>query len=239
MKRTTTVTLLLTLFLATALMAQEEQAKAKQPNPQMQGMGMMMHRQQGQPGAPMGLGALTQEQQKKMQDLRLAHQKEMLPLHTQLQKLQSDLKLEITADKVNESKVKSMQGEISKLTSELAGKQFTHMRATRDILTAEQKKKFDERILSGGMMGQGPRGPRAMMGPGKGKGQRGMMGPGGMKGRGGMMGPRGMKGRGGMMGPRGMNGRGGMMGPCGMMGQGGMTGGQGVPDSCCGKCSMK
>ncbi|HCA79389.1 MAG TPA: hypothetical protein DEP53_06600 [Bacteroidetes bacterium] len=186
MKRITTIALLLTLFLASTLTAQDEQAKAKQPNPQMRGMGgmgMMMHRQQGQPGAAMGLGALTAEQQAKMQDLRLAHQKEMLPLHTQLQKLQADLKLEITADKVNESKLKSMQGEISKLTSDLAGKRFAHMRTVRDILTPEQKKKFDERILSGGMMGAG-----------KGMGKRGMMGPRGMKGHGGMMGQGGMAG---------------------------------------------
>ena len=186
MKRITTIALLMTLFLASTLTAQDEQAKAKQPNPQMRGMGgmgMMMHRQQGQPGAAMGLGALTAEQQGKMQDLRLAHQKEMLPLHTQLQKLQADLKLEITADKVNESKLKSMQGEISKLTSDLAGKRFAHMRTVRDILTPEQKKKFDERILSGGMMGAG-----------KGMGKRGMMGPRGMKGRGGMMGQGGMAG---------------------------------------------
>ncbi|OGU26030.1 MAG: hypothetical protein A2X66_02710 [Ignavibacteria bacterium GWA2_54_16] len=212
MKRITTIALLLTLFLASTLTAQDEQAKAKQPNPQMRGMGgmgMMMHRQQGQPGAAMGLGALTAEQQGKMQDLRLAHQKEMLPLHTQLQKLQADLKLEITADKVNESKLKSMQGEISKLTSDLAGKRFAHMRSVRDILTPEQKKKFDERILSGGMMGQGPRGSGAMMGAGKGMGKRGMMGPRGMKGRG------------------------------GMMGQGGMAGGQGGQCASCGNCPMK
>ena len=139
----------------------------------------------------MGLGALTAEQQTKMQDLRLAHQKEMLPLRTQLQKLQADLKLEITADKVNENKVKSMQGEISKLTSDLAGKRFAHMRSVRDILTPEQKKKFDERILTGGMMGQGPQGAGAMMGPRR------------MKGRGGMMGPHGMTGRDGMAGGKG------------------------------------
>lgn len=196
MKRTTTVMLLM-LFVTMALMAQEEQSKAKQPNPQMRGMGgmgMMMHRQQAQPGAPMGLGALTPEQQTKMQDLRLAHQKEMLPLHTQRQKLQADMKLEITADKVNEGKVKSMQGEISKLTSDLAGKRFAHMRAVRDILTPEQKKKFDERILSGGRMGQGIRGPGSMMGAGMGMGQRGKMGPPGMRGRGGMMGQGGMAG---------------------------------------------
>ncbi len=200
MKRITSATLLLMLFLATAMIAQEEPAKAKQPNPpmrEMHGMGMMMHRQQGQPGAPMGLGNLTAEQKTKMQDLRLAHQKEMLPLHSQLQKLQGDLKLEITADKVSESKVKSLQGEISKLTSDLGSKRFTHLRAVRDVLTAEQKKRFDERVLSGGKMGPGPGEAGPMMAPGKGMGQRGM------RGRGGMAGPRGMMGPGGMAGGKG------------------------------------
>ena len=140
----------------------------------------------------MGLGNLMPEQQTKMQDLRLAHQKEMLPLHTQLQKLHADMKLEMTADKVNEGKVKSLQGDISKLTSDLASKKFVHMRAMRDILTPDQKKKFDERILSGGMMGPGGNGgPGAMMGRGKGMGQRGMMTPRAMKGRAGMMGGKG------------------------------------------------
>jgi Spy/CpxP family protein refolding chaperone len=195
MKQTVITILLLTLFLASAAFAQQEPAKpelAKPPMQGMRGMGMMMHGQPGQPGAPIGLGNLTPEQQAKMQDLRLAHQKEMLPLHTQLQKLHADMKLEMTADKVNEAKVKSLQGYISKLTSDLAGKKFVHMRAMRDILTPDQKKKFDERILSGGMMGPGGNGgPGAMMGRGKGMGQRGMMAPRAMKGRAGMMGGKG------------------------------------------------
>jgi hypothetical protein len=72
-----------------------------------------------------------------------------------------------------------MQGEISKLRSELAMKMVLHQRAVRDLLTTEQKKKFDEHILSAG-----PMGPGRMMGGG-------MMGRGGMKGGPGMMGGRG------------------------------------------------
>jgi hypothetical protein len=67
------------------------------------------------------------------------------------------------------------------------------------LLTAEQKKKFDERILSGGMMGGG-RGMRGgMEGPGAPMQRGGRMGRGmgmhqGMPGMGGpMMGGQGMK----------------------------------------------
>ena len=185
MKRISIALILLSAFAAMVDFAQDEPAKSRQPNPPMRGM-WMMHGQMGPAGMPMGLPNLTPEQKTKLQDLRLAHQKEMLPIQSQLQKLQADLKLELTADKANEGKVKSLQGEISKLTSDLGGKKFAHMRALRDVLTPDQKRIFDERIISGKMGPQGQRGPGAMMGRG------------GMKGRGGAMGQRGMMGRGGM-----------------------------------------
>jgi hypothetical protein len=105
-----------------------------------------------------------------------------------LQKQHAAMQLEITAEKFNESKVKSIQGEISKLMSEIAMKTVLHQRAVRDLLTPDQKKQFDQHILAGGMMGG-----------------HGPMGPGGMKGRGGMMGRQGM-GHGGMMHSGAMNG---------------------------------
>ena len=116
-------------------------------------------------------------------------------------------KLTKVMDKFNESKVKSIQGEISKVMNEMASKMILHQRAVRDLLTPEQKKQFDERILSGGMMGN-----------------RGGM-------RGGMVGPDKMMQRGGRMAPgRGM----GMH--KGMPGMGGpMTGGDGMGECKCEK----
>ena len=184
MKRLTAVLVLLMVFLAAIAFGQQEPAKEKAPKP---GMGMM--RGQGGPGAMMGL-KLTDEQKAKIQDLRLAHQKEILPLRTEIQKLQSNLKLEITAEKLNEGKVKSIQSELSKLTNEIGSKTILHQRAVRDLLTPEQKKQFDSRILSGGMMGGA--------GPMKG----GMM-KGGMRGQGRMMRPGMMMRHGGQMGPGG------------------------------------
>ena len=184
MKRMTVVLLLLTLFLCALAFAQQEPQKAATPAAGKTGkMGMMqqMMKGRGGPGAMMGFLKLTDEQRTKMQDLRLAHQKEMIPLRADLQKLRADMKLEITAEKFNESKVKSIQGDISKVMNEIASKMILHLRAVRDLLTPEQKKQFDERILAGGMMGPGrmmQRGGR--MAPGRGMGMhQGMPGMGG------------------------------------------------------------
>jgi Spy/CpxP family protein refolding chaperone len=220
MKRITAVLLLLTLFLTVIAFAQQEAQKTTAPpagkmekmekmQGKMQKMEMMqgMMKKRGGPGGMMGFPNLTDEQRTKMQDLRLAHQKEMIPLKSDLQKLHANMKLEITADKFSESKVKSIQGEISKVMNEIASKTILHQRAVRDLLTPEQRKHFDARILSGGMMGNG----------------------GGM--RGGMMGPAKMMRRGGRMAP----GRGMGMGQ-GMPGMGGqMMGGDGMGECKCEK----
>lgn len=181
------VVLILVLFVS-AFAQQEPQ---KQPIGQMGKMGMMPGMMHGQQGGLMGGMKLTDEQLAKIQDLRLSHQKEVLPLRTELQKQHANLKLELIADKFNESKVKSIQGEISKLMNDMASKMILHQRAVRDLLTPEQKKQFDQHILSGG-----PMGPEGMMGQG------GMMEHGGMMGQGGMMGRGGMMGHGGMMGAK-------------------------------------
>jgi Spy/CpxP family protein refolding chaperone len=176
--------------------AQQDQQKQPMPGAAKMGMapgmmhGGMMERMGGQQGGPMAFLKLTDEQKTKIQDLHLAHQKDMVQAQAEIQKQHAAMKLELTADKFNEGKVKSIQAEISKLTGDLALKTALHQRAVRDLLTVEQKKQFDQHILSGGMGGP--------MGPG------GMMGRGGMMGQGGMMKHQGMGG--GMMGRKGMNG---------------------------------
>ena len=206
----TVVMLMLTIFLGALAFAQQDPQKAPAPAAGKMGrMEMMKGMMQGKggPGGMMGLMKLTDEQRTKIQDLRLAHQKEMIPMRADLQKLHANMKLEITADKFNESKVKSIQGEISKVMNEMASKMILHQRAVRDLLTPEQKKQFDERILSGGMMGN-----------------RGGM-------RGGMVGPDKMMQRGGRMAPgRGMGMHKGMPG----MGCP-MTGGDGMGECKCEK----
>ena len=192
-----TVMLLLTLFLCALVFAQQEPQKAPTPPAGKMGkMGKMPGMMQGRggPGAMMGFLKLTDEQRTKMQDLRLVHQKEMIPLRSDLQKFHANMKLEMTTDKFNESKVKSIQADISKAMNEIASKTILHMRAVRDLLTPEQKKQFDARILSGGMMGNGGNMRGGMMRPGRMMQRGGKMAPGhgmgmsqGMPGMGGPM----------------------------------------------------
>jgi len=193
MKRLMMQVIVLMLAVLASAFAQQDQKKETPATKENMGMmhGMMQGRMGGMMGGPQGgpmaFLKLTDEQKAKVQDLALAHQKEMIAARAELQKQHAALKLEITADKFNEGKVKSIQGEISKLTSEIALKTVLHQRAVRDLLTLEQKKQFDQHILAGGMMGgHGPMGPGRMMGQGPMKGRAGTMGRQGM-GPGGMM----------------------------------------------------
>ena len=140
--------LALIALLTAGLFAQPAPASAGMPNMPQHGQGRM-------PGLAPGLD-LTLLQQSQVEDLQLAHMKEMMPIRTELEKHHNDLKTELIADKYNESKVKSIQGEISKLQNDIALKQFSHLRAVRDILIPEQKKKFDIHVLAGGPGSGGP-----------------------------------------------------------------------------------
>jgi Spy/CpxP family protein refolding chaperone len=113
------------------------------------------HGQMRMPGLPPGLD-LTLLQQSQIEDLQLAHLKEMIPLRAEAEKHHTELKTELIADKYNESKVKTIQAELAKIESDIALKQFSHLRAVRDILIPEQKKKFDIHVLAGGPGFGGP-----------------------------------------------------------------------------------
>jgi Spy/CpxP family protein refolding chaperone len=123
-------------------------------------------KRQGPPG-PMRMLDLTKEQQSKVEDIHLKAMRDAEPLRAEMQKQHAALKLELTAEKYSESKVKNIQSEISRLRGELGSKRFATMRAVRETLTPEQQKKFDMHILSN----DGPRGE----GPGRGM-MRGQMG---------------------------------------------------------------
>jgi Spy/CpxP family protein refolding chaperone len=112
--------------------------------------GPMFDQGRGEAGGPMPGLNLTDEQKDKMADLRVKHLKEVEPVQADLQKQHSALRLEMTAEKFNEARVKSIQSEIAKLQSDLGWKRVAHQRAVRDMLTPEQQKRFDARILAGG-----------------------------------------------------------------------------------------
>ena len=160
MKRTTTIAFAISAFLITGTaLAQQGPGMGHK----MQGGPMMQkgEMQGSRGGGMMGNLNLTDEQRAKVEDLMTQQQRESIPVRAQLQKLHADLKLEITADKYDAGKVKGIQSEISKLTSEMMSKHIAHQRAVRDLLTPEQRKQFDRHILAGP---QGPHFRRGGMG---------------------------------------------------------------------------
>jgi Spy/CpxP family protein refolding chaperone len=98
---------------------------------------------------------LTEEQQSQILDMKLKLKKEVVPLQSDIERLRSELKLEMTADKFNEGKVKKLVQDISIKQQELKLSRIGHHRAVRDILTPDQQKKFDMRILSERGSGKG------------------------------------------------------------------------------------
>jgi len=113
-------------------------------------------------GKHRGMG-LSAEQMAKMQDMHLALQKEMLPLRSQLKSLRTQLKLLLVADKYDAAKVNQVIQKVADVRVRMQKAKIRHQRAMRDMLTPEQRKKFDSRILSGrlghhhkmmGMMGK-------------------------------------------------------------------------------------
>ncbi len=102
---------------------------------------------------------LTDEQQSQMQEMMLKLQKELIPLRSQLQQLKGELKLAMTADKFNQAKVEKLVKDMEKVRSQIHLKQLLHKREVRDMLTPEQRVKFDMHLLSGKKhprMGQPP-----------------------------------------------------------------------------------
>jgi len=121
---------------------------------------------------------LTEEQQAKMEDLRLQHQKEMIPLQSQIESLRSELHLAMTADKFDKGKVEKIVNDMQKVRTQLQMSRVLHQQAVRELLTPEQRKKFDLHILS-------RKGPRGGKGFGRGQGMCPNCGMGRGKGPGG------------------------------------------------------
>lgn len=137
----------------------------------------LMAQPQGKPAAPMPppIPNLTAEQQAKIQNLQLQLAKDSLPLHAQLQTLEPDLKLVMTADKFDEGKAKYLVEQMQKLHTDLQMKHILHEQSLRQLLTPEQRQQFDLHLLAprphgepvprGGMAPNGPQPPRPPMEP--------------------------------------------------------------------------
>ena len=129
------------------------------PHPMMQGK---MHE---------GLN-LTDEQQTQIETLRLDHQKQMMTLNDQLRSLRTQMNLLITKDNPSTSDIKKLSGQIGQISEQIAQEKADHKIAVRNLLTTEQKVKFDMMTLNrrrrmgrGGRDMDAPKGAPGCRGP--------------------------------------------------------------------------
>jgi Spy/CpxP family protein refolding chaperone len=87
---------------------------------------------------------LTDDQKVKVRDLKLQHQKDVLPLQNDLRVKILDLKIAMKdKDNVNMGKVNTIVDGIHKLNADLEKKKIAHKLKYRSLLTDEQKKEHD------------------------------------------------------------------------------------------------
>jgi len=119
--------------------------------------------QPSEPAAPKPakMPELTAEQQQKMDALRTAHLKEMLPLRTELEVKQIELDALWRADEPEAKKIVAKVKEIGDLRQKMEIARINHQFEARKVLTPEQRKLM-------GRMGMGPR----MMDRARGRGMK-------------------------------------------------------------------
>lgn len=106
---------------------------------------------------------LDETQQNKVAELRLKLQKELVPLRSELQSLEGELQLAVTAEKFNRDKAETLVSKISALRGKMQLARVLHQQEVRSLLNAEQRQKFDMHLLAG--KGPGPRGGGKGHGP--------------------------------------------------------------------------
>jgi len=91
---------------------------------------------------------LSDEQRQKMMDLRLQLKKDLLPLRSKLISLQTELKLQIASDNPNQGKIDDLIDQMASIRKEIQQRRVQHQLSIREMLTPEQRKIFDQRVLS-------------------------------------------------------------------------------------------
>jgi len=99
--------------------------------------------------AKMNFLNLSEEQQTKIDKLRLEFKKEIVPLQAKIHSLKPEYRLMIVDENVTTKQIKNKLNSISEVKQEMALKRALHQRQVRSLLTDEQKVKFDQHIISG------------------------------------------------------------------------------------------
>ena len=104
--------------------------------------GQMNNSKQGA-GLKCNIPDLTEEQQKKMDDLRLVHQKNMLQFKNQMDVKNAQLNLLTSADKADMNAINKSIDEIGALKIQMMKEKENHHQQVRSILTDKQRVTFD------------------------------------------------------------------------------------------------
>ncbi len=110
----------------------------------------MMHQKMTQEMSCQNQLNLTEEQQEKIQKMKLQHQKEMLALQTELKTKKLDLRA-LKTEKADSATINAKIDEIAEAQAAIQKKAFAHHMEIRNILTDEQKEIFDKMPHSCGM----------------------------------------------------------------------------------------
>ncbi len=87
---------------------------------------------------------LTDEQKKTLREMRLKHQKEMIPLRGDLKSKHLDLQSAMQADKPDQTKINALVDQIAKVKADIQKKTIAFRLEMRKQLTPEQLKMWDE-----------------------------------------------------------------------------------------------
>ncbi|MCF8297230.1 MAG: Spy/CpxP family protein refolding chaperone [Saprospiraceae bacterium] len=165
-----TLAIMLTLGLSNLTFAQQGKGKCDGNGPKFNTA------QKGNGQHCMNLPDLTEEQQKKIKELRLKQMKAILPLKNEITEKQAHLKTLTTKEKVDMNAVNTTIDEITVVKAKMMKLKAAHQQEIRNLLTEEQRLIFDTRPARFGK-GQG-------FGHGQGRGHGFGCGEGNFQGKG-------------------------------------------------------
>jgi Spy/CpxP family protein refolding chaperone len=126
------------------------------------GKGMRMNKNNGQRGMHMmcqNIPDLTDEQQEKIEALRVEHMKKRTAFRNQIHEKMAQIRTLTSGDNINMKKAEALADEVAALKAQMMKEAMSYRNNVRNLLTDEQKVYFDSRA------------PRHRMGKGRGHGQ--------------------------------------------------------------------
>lgn len=92
---------------------------------------------------------LSDDQKTKIETLRVAHQKEMLPLKNELGEKQAKMQTLASAENADMKSINALIDEMSVIKTKMAKMRAAHKQDVRKLLSPEQRVKFDSKSRQG------------------------------------------------------------------------------------------